>query len=129
MNQTQTHFLIRLFFFCGVVFGFHLLVLDYYNKDLFESLMLEAYGVNMVLAILIFFLLYQFRSRFKNQLGFLFLLGSLVKFLVFFLVFNSVYKEDNQISPQEFFAFFTPYTLTLIVEVFSLSKWMNKLES
>ena len=127
MQELRIHFLLRLFFFSGAVFGLHLLALNFYEKQLFGSLLIEAYVTNISLAIVIYFALLQFRVRFKNQLGFLFLLGSVLKFILFFLIFNGEYKADGSISTQEFFAFFAPYTTTLIIEVFSLSKWMNKL--
>ena len=129
MKELQVRFLLRLFFFSGVIFGIHLLVLNYFNKALFDAMLVEAYVANVLLALVIYFFLYRFRIRFKNQLGFLFLIGSLLKFVIFFMLFYNEYQEDSLITPQEFSAFFVPYTLTLVVEVFSLSKWMNKLES
>ena len=128
MKEVQKQFLVTLLFSTGIVFGFHLLALNYFKKALFEALLIEAYLATLILAIAIYFSLYHFRKRFKGQLGFLFLIGSLLKFAVFFLFFNTTYKADSIISSQEFFAFFTPYVLTLIIEVYSLSKWMNKIQ-
>lgn len=129
IREEHIGFLLRLFFFTAVAFGAQLLVLNYFEKALFDAMLIEAYAANLVLAIFIYFLLYTMRRRFTSQLGFLFLLGSLLKFTAFFALFNGPYKQDGSISAQELFAFFVPYTVTLIVEVFSLSKWMNKLSA
>lgn len=128
MKKDGLEFLVRIFLISFVVFGVHLLMLSYFSRPLFDAMIVKAYITNILLASVIYFLLYFFRNRYRNQLGFLFLLGSFIKFLAFFLFFNHIYKQDSLITNQEFFAFFIPYTTTLIVEVFSLSKWMNKLE-
>ena len=128
MNKNYSGFLFLLLFTSFVAFGLHLFVLNLYSKPLFDALIIEAYAVNILTATITYSILFYFREKRKNQLGFLFLGGRVLKFLVFFLVFNSSYKFDGQITPQEFFAFFTPYVLALIIEVFCLSKWMNKIE-
>ena len=128
MNPTIVNFIIRICFFTGVLFGLHILILDYLEFALFDNKIVLAYLVNLFLAILIFCLLFIFKKKFKDQLGFIFVLGSMVKFALFFLLFYGSYYEDGSIQRQEFFAFFAPYILTLVIEVFSLSKWLNKLE-
>ena len=67
-------------------------------------------------------------NELKTQLGFLFMVGSALKFAVFFIVFQPIYKQDGEVSSLEFLAFFIPYTLCLIFETFSLSKLLNKLD-
>lgn len=95
---------------------------------LFADKIVLAYIVNVVLAIIVFIFLFVFRQRFKNQLGFIFISGSMIKFALFFILFYGAYKEDGSISETEFFAFFIPYLLTLVIEIFSLSKWLNKMD-
>lgn len=114
--------------FVGIAFGCHLLTLYFFKLPLFDDKIILAYVVNTGLAIVVFMMLYVFRNKFKNQLGFLFLGGSMLKFILFFLLFYTSYKLDGEISRTEFFAFFMPYALTLIIEIFSLSKWLNKLD-
>jgi hypothetical protein len=128
MSSTIVNFLFRITFFSGVVFGLHILVLDYLELPLFDNRIILAYAVNVILAIIIFQFLYIFREKFKNRIGFLFVFGSMLKFALFFILFNSLYRADGIIERPEFFAFFTPYALTLVIEVFSLSKWLNKLQ-
>lgn len=129
MNQIISNFLFRIFLFVSIFFGAHLFILRYFDLPLFADKIILAYLVNTLLAIVVFVMLYVFRRKFKNQLGFLFLGGSMMKFMLFFLMFNASYRLDGEISKTEFLAFFIPYTLTLIIEIFSLSKWLNKWDS
>ena len=129
MNQIISTFLLRIFLFVGFFFGGHLLVLKYLDLPIFADKIVLAYVVNTGLAVLVFLMLYVFRNKFKNQLGFLFLGGSMMRFALFFLMFHASYKLDGEISKTEFLAFFVPYVLTLIIEVFSLSNWLNKWDS
>jgi len=128
MNTTFTKFSIKLVVVLTVVFIAHILILKFADLPLFENKIVSAYISNVVLAIVIFGLLYKLKDKYKVQLGFLYLAGSALKFLVFFIVFYPFYKADGTISKLEFAAFFVPYVLCLVLETFSLSKWLNKLE-
>lgn len=128
MNRIISKFLLRIYLFTGIAFVVHLFALSQLELPLFEDKIVLAYLVNTTLAVFVFVILYVFKNKFKNQLGFIFLGGSMIKFALFFLLFNTSYKLDGEISNTEFFAFFTPYVLTLIIEIFSLSKWLNKME-
>lgn len=128
IHPTISNFVLRILFFTGVAFGFHLLVLNYFERPLFADKIVLAYIVNLLLAILVFALLFLLKERFKNQLGFIFIVGSMLKFILFFVIFQPAYQADDVISTSEFFAFFTPYLLTLIVEIVSLSKWLKQMD-
>lgn len=128
MNQTVLNFSIKLIFLLTVAFGIHLLVLYYLEQPLFENKIMMAYLINIVLAILIYAFLFIMKEKYKEQLGFLFIGGSALKFVVFFMLFYGSYKTDGIITKLEFAAFFAPYLLCLIIETSSLAKWLNKLE-
>lgn len=81
------------------------------------------------MAALIFIGLYRFREKLRNQIGFLFMGGSLFKFLIFFILFYPSYKADGDMSSLEFAAFFVPYGLGLILETYFTSKMLNNLET
>ena len=57
--------------------------------------------------------------------GFVFLLGSGVKFLVYFLIFYPLFKQDGQLSRVEFFLFFIPYLISLVTETVALVKLLR----
>lgn len=110
-----------------LTFGLHLLVLSNMEFPVFDHLIVRSYVVNGLLAATIFFLLYRFREKLKNQIGFLFMGGSLLKFAFFFLLFYPSYKADGDMSRLEFAAFFVPYSVALILETYFISKMLNKL--
>lgn len=128
MKEIQFQFLWKIVLISAIVFGFHILVLHLLSFPLFENKIILSYTLNVGVALLVFNVLYIFREKFKKQLGFLFLFGSVLKFALFFIFFNGPYRADGEITRLEFLAFFVPYAITLIVEVYSLTKWLNKLE-
>ncbi|WP_406685351.1 hypothetical protein N1F78_06400 [Seonamhaeicola sp. MEBiC1930] len=112
----------------AITFGLHLAILSFLNYQLLENHIVLSYVLNFILVIKVFGLLYLLRKKYKSQLGFLFLAGSLIKFAVFFIVFQPIFKQDGVVSKLEFASFFVPYVLGLIIETISLSKWLNNLD-
>ncbi|WP_204344447.1 DUF6168 family protein [Psychroserpens algicola] len=128
MSQQLLRFSSKLILILAIAFGIHLLALYYLQHPLFENKIVLAYVVNAVLAISIYGFLLKMKEKYKEQLGFLFLAGSIFKFVVFFILFYGAYKADGTISKLEFAAFFIPYLLCLVIETSSLAKWLNNLE-
>ena len=122
-------FVLSLLLSLVLVLCVHLGLLYARELPLFGNLVPWSYSINFVLAIIIFFSLYLFRERFKHQIGFLYMAGSLLKFLVFFIVFYPVYKADGEMGSLEFAAFFVPYAISLILETVFTSKMLHRLES
>jgi len=91
-------------------------------------MLLLSYVLNFILALAIFLSLYTLRKRFKNQIGFLYMGGSLLKFLIFFLVFYPGFRADGIVTKSEFAAFFIPYLLCLILETVYTAKMLNALK-
>ena len=112
-----------------IVFVLHLSLLKLFGQPLFQNKIVLSYIVNLLLVVGVFGLLYILRNKYKSQLGFLFLAGSVLKFAVFFIVFYPIYKQDGDISKLEFASFFTPYATGLILETLSLGKWLNKIDN
>jgi len=127
MNQQLLNFLHRIIFITGAAFAVHILILHYLDLAHFNNKLLLSYSTNILLATLVFLMLFFLRKKFKNQLGVVFLIGSVLKFGFFFLLFYRPYSADGIISKTEFFAFFVPYFFTHTIEIFSLSKWLNKI--
>jgi hypothetical protein len=128
MNNPFFIFTLKAIVVLSLSFGIHLSILGLLELPLFENSIALSYTVNLTLIILIFGVLYMFKKKYRSQLGFLFLAGSLLKFAVFFIVFQPIYKLDNIITKMEFTAFFVPYAIGLILESVSLSKWLNELD-
>ncbi|MEC8248595.1 MAG: DUF6168 family protein [Bacteroidota bacterium] len=126
MNSESREFSARLLVFLSAVFVIHMLVNKLMSIPLFQHQILVSYATNTVLAVGIFWGLTSLKKKYNNQIGFLFLASSIVKFLVFFLVFYGPYKADGEIVLLEFTSFFIPYTICLVLETFFLSKHLNK---
>lgn len=109
-----------------LAFSLHIAILKFLDFTMFENKIILAYSVNIILAIIIYVAFYKFKDMFKNQIGFVFIFGSFLKFTFFFLLFNSSYRIDGNISILESLAFFVPYFLCLIIEIFSMSKVLNQ---
>lgn len=110
-----------------LILTLHLAGLYSFRLPMFNHLLLPAYGINWLLAVLIFVAIEYFKKINKNALGFLFMGGSLFKFAVFFLVFYPVYKANNHMSSTEFLSFFVPYATCLVFEVAYITKMLNKM--
>ena len=111
-----------------VSFVAHTMVLDMGGYPKYDHHIILSYAVNGLLAALIFISLYLFRITLKNSIGFLFLVGSLIKFVVFFALFYPSYNADGDMSKFEFAAFFVPYAICLILETFFTAKMLQKLD-
>ena len=126
------HFLLRylgvLLVLLGMAFGVHAWVRARAGLSPMGDLLWVSYGFNFVAAFGILAGLYLVRVRMKNQIGFLFIGGSLLKFLVFFLFFYPSFKADGSISRAEFFSFFVPYFLALATETFFTASMLRNLE-
>ena len=117
----------RLILVVTLAFAIHLFLLQNADLPLFENKIMESYIINTLLTIGIVFLLFKLKDKYTNQVGFLFLGSSFIKFLAFFIVFHGAYKADGTIETLEFLAFFIPYSLCLILETIYLSKWLNEM--
>jgi hypothetical protein len=104
----------------------HLFVLNGLELPLWDNKILLAYTVNYILAIAIYGSLYLLQERMTSQLGFLYMGGSLLKFLFFFVLFYPSYKLDGDMSKAEFAAFFIPYSISLILETSGIIKFLKK---
>ena len=82
--------------------------------------LLTFYIVNAVIAAGIYNVAYFFRKTQQDYLGYYFLAGTAIKFVVFFIYVLPKFKEDGEQTTEEFFSFFTPYMIALLVETISL---------
>ncbi|MEY2963482.1 MAG: hypothetical protein RL754_743 [Bacteroidota bacterium] len=90
------------------------------------SLLAQCYTANNLLALAVFTFLYALRKKHVEKLGFLFLAGSALRFLVFFLFFYPVFKTDGQLTRIEFALFFVPYAVSTAMETVFLIRVLNR---
>ena len=128
MKNRFISFTVKLIVIITAAFTLHLLILKYFEFPLFENKIVLSYVLNTILAIAIFGLLFKYREKVKDNIGFLFLAGSFLKFIAFFILIYPSYKADGDTSKLEFAAFFVPYLICLFVETSSLVKWLNEIK-
>ena len=122
MNKQLLNFHLLLFFILGISFFFHKCSID--NTDHLPFL----YAINASIAILVYWIVFLLRNN-KGYLGYYFLLGTFIKFFIFFIFVLPIFKDDNIVSRTEFFTFFIPYFLSLMVETKSLISLLNSEEN
>ncbi|HBR53346.1 MAG TPA: hypothetical protein DEA82_03820 [Flavobacteriaceae bacterium] len=106
-------------------FGIHILVLFLVDEPLFSNQIGLCYAVNFLLAAFIYVVIQQTFKNNSTIAGFVFMAGSFVKFIIFFLVFYPIFQQDEMMQTSEFATFFVPYAVCLAIEVVVLSKQLN----
>lgn len=126
------HYLLRYLIFLGMVlgisFGVHAWLRAQSDLQPLGDLLAVSYLFNFAMAYGIVTALYMVRFRMKQQIGFLFIGGSFLKFLVFFLFFYPSFTADDTISRAEFSSFFVPYFLALAAETYFTASMLKNLE-
>lgn len=125
MNRKSILFLLLLLGVLVLVFGIHLFVLKQLEMPLFANKIALSYLLNYFLAGIILVVVKMNIDKKSSQTGFIFMAGSGIKFLFFFLFFYPSYQDDGLMERAEFVAFFTPYAVCLTLEVLYLSKLLN----
>ena len=123
MNKQLFNFHLLLFFILGISFFTHKYSIE--NTDHLPFL----YAINASIASFVYWTVFLLRNNSKGYLGYYFLLGTFIKFLSFFIFVLPIFKEDNIVSRTEFFTFFIPYFLSLMLETKSLISLVNSEEN
>lgn len=121
-------FLILVTLFLTITFLLHTFFLSINGHPKDGDQIIIAYIINGVMAFLIFGALFRYRLTLKNYIGFLFMGGSFLKFIIFFILFYPPYKADGEMSRLEFLAFFVPYAICLILETIFTAKMLQMLD-
>ena len=85
-----------------------------------------SYLLNYMMAAGTFATLLKIKNKHVDKLGFISLGGTLIKFVVFFLVFDPLFKEDGETTRSEFAIFFIPYVCATVLETAFLVRILNK---
>jgi hypothetical protein len=120
-----TGLLLGILLFVGLLHAGFLFARDL-NFD--YRLMLLGYIINFAMALVIYSTLLYFSEKQNKNLGFLFMFGSTLKFIIYFLIFDPIFMLDGKLSKVEFFMFFVPYFSCLLVETFALIKLMREMD-
>ena len=83
--------------------------------------LIQSYAINTLLAIIALILLSWGINSKKENLSTFYLLTVALKLSVYFLFFAPHFKIDGIITRPEFFVFFVPYAIGLLVEIIFLA--------
>jgi hypothetical protein len=128
MHSTISNFILRTLLFLGMAFGLHIFINGKFGKPIFGNQIIFSYTLNLIYGLLVFSFLFLLRHKIKNHIGFTFILSGLVKLMLYFIFFYKPFMMDSILSKNEFITLFMPHILVLIIEVFSVSQWLNKIE-
>ena len=84
--------------------------------------LIQSYAINTLLATVALILLSWGINSKKENLSSLYLLTVALKLSVYFLFFAPHFKMDGIITRPEFFIFFVPYAIGLLVEIIVLAR-------
>jgi len=121
-------YILILFAVIIVAFGCHYLVLTAIGDNAGDSLFL-TYGFNFGVTLLILVGFNIILRKKSNQIGSVFLISSLIKFLLFFSVITPFLKTTGSVKSSAFAAFFIPYAICLVVEVLVTIKLLKQLDT
>ncbi|WP_367278076.1 DUF6168 family protein [uncultured Algibacter sp.] len=116
-------------FIAVIAFAFHFLVNSLFEIAVEVNQLVYSYSINILLACGVIVLLFLLKKRLRDQLGFIFMFASMLKFVFFFILFYPEYNADGDLTRSEFLTFFIPYVVCLIVESVILSKFLNSLDN
>jgi hypothetical protein len=123
-----TSFYLQLTLYILLTFIIHLGILFLLDKPIFDNKIIESYLINIFTAFLLYYIIDRHKARFKDNIGFIFMLSSYIKFGLFFIFIYPYFDKNSTDLTIEFVTFFIPYSVCLIVETMALIKLLNKLE-
>ena len=91
-----------------------------------HGILARCYVFNTVLAVLIYVVILRLKDRHSEKIGFVFLIGSGLKFLLFFLLLYPAFNADGELSSMEFASFFIPYIVTTVAENVVLVRQLSR---
>ncbi|WP_405208834.1 DUF6168 family protein [Aquimarina sp. LLG6339-5] len=105
-----------------VVYGVHIWVGSFFSINNNPAIINLSYIFNAVYTIILITAILILRKKFKDQIGFIFLAGSFIKLGVFVAItkLNGIVMDKSV-----FLDFFIPYVISLILEVYYVSKILN----
>ena len=116
----------RLLLLIICLFLFHTLAADRLGLSVQGKILKVCYLFNTLIT-LAFFLLLLFVSKYNpNILGWVFLLTTGLKFLLFFTLIYPSFQVIGLSRAQEFLSFFIPYVAALTLEIHELIKILNR---
>lgn len=125
MPKSLVRFLIVFFGVLLTCYFAHTFIISHFDCKSNNKLLMFSYVFNGVFTILLTSVIFIMSQKLKDQLGFIFMGGSLVKIGAFLVILK---LRNLGIDKSVFFDFFIPYFLSLILEVYYISKLLNTIK-
>lgn len=116
-------FSLLLFLVAGVSYALHYAVYIYVFPDSPLDLVNFSYKFNVGITLLFTSTIILASEHLKEQLGFIYLIGGMVKLGIFIYLIKTLGFDLNK---SVFLHFFIPYALCVVVEIFYISKILNR---
>lgn len=121
-TENLVKFFFIMFLFLFLAFIVHISVNDILGENVFSNKILESYLLNFVLGYLSFIGLLVAKRRYLPNLGYIFMYTSLVKFLIFYIIFKPYYNINGDVEIAEFLTILIPYSIALYLEIYFITK-------
>lgn len=109
------------------VLTLHYLYFYLIGSNVFWNAWSISYLSNFCMTLVATYSIYRFRNSHTESLGYIFLIGSLVKLIVFAGCIQPVLMTYYPEKTAAFFLFFIPYTFALAVEIRVLIRLLNRI--
>ena len=113
-------FLILLSTLLLIVFFLHVGFNYLRGHYIYSNRIIESYLINLILAYVSFLILFFSIKKYVSSLGYIFMLISLFKFLVFYILFKPYYTLNQNIELEVFITIMVPYSTSLFTEIYAL---------
>lgn len=126
MISTVVRFSIKLFLSMAILFWIHFQIIDHFGPSLSKDLLVVCYIFNTFAALAFLILLLWVSQQSPTLLGWIFLMTSGLKFLLFYAFIYPSFHVHGLEPKQGFFIFFIPYTVASVIEIRQLIKILNQ---
>lgn len=97
------------------------------NVELYSVTLLSCL-TNLIICVASFYTLANMSKKDASNVGYIFLIFSMLKFGTYFLGFRFYFQIDDVVTKEEYSVFFVPYLLAILVEIVFLIKELNGAE-
>lgn len=108
------------------LFWLHTFTINLVGFSIQEELLKACYLFNTLIAMVFLILLFFVSKQDPSILGWVFLLTSGLKFLLFFTLIYPGFQAEGLSPRQEFLTFFIPYAAAMTLEIHQLIKILNR---
>ncbi len=117
--MTINKFIIYYSLILFLIYQAHIFFLDLQNSS--SNLIYNSY-IFFYLFSVFFFLFIYLKTKKNAHLAIIFLIGSTIKLIAFFLIFRPILFQDNFIDKLEISSIIVPYIFSSVFIIYSLSK-------